>query len=202
MEYPTYAGSTVWNVHNEKAEDEGYVGGTKTIIRTVSLSEAARELGVSQPAISKTLKQTEKELNITLFKRSRGGISATPEAKILYESINGIDLALKKFNETAFDISELKLGKLKLTAPPAIGNSILPHALEKFRKEFPFIPISICIQKNRKINETINYRQADIGVVHFPSENNELMARKIKTSRVVCVMKKKSPFSQSYSHKR
>lgn len=167
-----------------------------SIIRTGSLSEAARELGVSQPAISKTLKQTEKELNISLFKRSRGGITATPEAKLLYESINHIDLALKNFDETAYDISVTKLGKLKLTAPPAIGNCILPHALEKFRKKFPFIPISICIQKNRKINETINFGQADIGVVHFPTENTELMARELNVTDLVCVMRKDHPLAK------
>ncbi len=167
-----------------------------SIIRTGSLSEAARELGVSQPAISKTLKQTEKALNIPLFKRSRAGISATPEATLLFESINHIDLALKNFHETAHDISEAKVGKLKLTAPPAIGNCILPHAIEEFRKKYPYIPISISIQKNRKINETINFGQADIGVVHFPAENTELMARELNTTDLVCVIRKDHPLAK------
>lgn len=166
------------------------------IFRTGSITEAARELNVSQPAISKTLKQAEKELGINLFTRSRSGISLTPEAELLQASIQGIDSALNQFNDTALDVTNSRTGHLKLIAPPAIGNGVVPQALEVFRKEFPFMPIHLSIEKMRKINKAINYRQADIGIVHFPSENSEVLAKEIKTCNLACVMHKTHPLAK------
>ena len=56
------------------------------IMRTGSISEASRELHISQPAVSKTLQQAESQLGITLFERTSGRLQATPQANLLFSA--------------------------------------------------------------------------------------------------------------------
>ena len=60
-----------------------------------NISQAARELYISQPAISKSIRRLEKNLNTTLFKRSSRGVSLTTEGELLYKYTEEAFLALQ-----------------------------------------------------------------------------------------------------------
>ena len=61
-----------------------------TVSRTGNISTAAKELYISQPAISRAIKKLESNLDTTLFKRSSRGVTLTPDGQILYEKVKGI----------------------------------------------------------------------------------------------------------------
>ena len=60
-----------------------------TVSRTGNISTAAKELYISQPAISRAIKKLENNLDTTLFKRSSRGVTLTPDGQILYEKVKG-----------------------------------------------------------------------------------------------------------------
>ena len=60
-----------------------------TVSRTGNISTAAKELYISQPAISRAIKKLESNLDTTLFKRSSRGVTLTPDGQILYEKAKG-----------------------------------------------------------------------------------------------------------------
>ncbi|MFR8313683.1 MAG: LysR family transcriptional regulator [Ruminococcus sp.] len=60
-----------------------------TVSRTGNISTAAKELYISQPAISRAIKKLESNLDTTLFKRSSRGVTLTPDGQILYEKVKG-----------------------------------------------------------------------------------------------------------------
>jgi DNA-binding transcriptional LysR family regulator len=80
----------------------------RTIMRCGTLTEAARSLNVSQPALSQVLFHTEDELGFKLFDRVKGRLVPTPEAEELYPEVDRIFGDIEILRRTA---SELKAGQ-------------------------------------------------------------------------------------------
>lgn len=133
-----------------------------------SLSAAAAELSVSQPAVSQALKQLERELGAKLFVRASRGIRLTPEGQVLYGHIKAgyeqIMLGEKKLSSMLqLDYGELKIGASDMT----LKFYLLP-LLEKYHEQFPGIKVTVT---NAPTPETINLLREgkiDFGVVSTP----------------------------------
>ena len=85
------------------------------VARTGNISRAARELYISQPAISKAISKLEDSLGLSLFSRSSRGVQLTPEGQVLFEhaaeafdALNRGEQELKRIQE--FDIGHLRIG--------------------------------------------------------------------------------------------
>ncbi|MGH1485645.1 MAG: LysR family transcriptional regulator [Cellvibrionaceae bacterium] len=165
------------------------------VMRTGSVSEAARELHVSQPAVSKTLQHAESRLGIELFKRVNGRLQPTPEAGLLFSAAQEIEDALYRFNKISRDVRNVKVGELRITAAPALAIEIIPTAVQHLKKKWPELRLHIDVQPNESIKEQINYCRADLGVVHFPSNENSLEAEIIKRGEIKCIVPNENPLS-------
>jgi DNA-binding transcriptional LysR family regulator len=116
---------------------------------------AARLLGISQPAVSKLIEQSEKNLKLTLFDRSRGRLTPTPEAGLLFE-------------EVASDIKAADAGSLTIAVLPALGLGLIPKAVARFHGAHARTRISTSIQTSAKIEESAAAQQIDFGIAEFP----------------------------------
>lgn len=133
-----------------------------------SLSAAAAELSVSQPAVSQSLKQLERELGAKLFVRASRGIRLTPEGQVLYDHVKAgyeqIMLGEKKLSSMLrLDDGELKIGASDMT----LKFYLLP-LLEKYHEQFPGIKVTVT---NAPTPETLNLLKEgkiDFGVVSTP----------------------------------
>lgn len=140
------------------------------VAKNSSLSAAAAELSVSQPAVSQALKQLENALGAKLFVRASRGIRLTPEGQVLYEHVRlgyeQIMLGEKKLSSMLrLDYGELKIGASDMT----LKYYLLP-LLEKYHEQFPGIKVTVT---NAPTPETLNLlRQGkiDFGVVSTPVE--------------------------------
>lgn len=160
------------------------------VMRTGSVSEASRELHISQPAVSKTIQHAESSLGIELFKRAHGRLQATPEAGLLFSAATDIEDALYRFNKISRDLKNLKLGELKITAAPTLAMEIIPLAVQKLAQKWPDLQLHIDSQPNESIKEQVNYCRADLGLVHFPSDESKLEAEIIAQGEIKCVVPK------------
>jgi DNA-binding transcriptional LysR family regulator len=129
---------------------------------------AARLLGISQPAISKLIEQAEKNLNLTLFDRSRGRLTPTPEAGLLFEEVEKTFIAVDKVHEIASDIKAANAGSLTIAVLPALGLGLVPRAVARFHAAHPRTRISISIQTSAKVEEWAAAQQIDFGIAEFP----------------------------------
>lgn len=133
-----------------------------------SLSAAASELSISQPAVSQALKQLESALGAKLFVRASRGIRLTPEGQVLYRYIKAgyeqIMLGEKKLSSMLqLDYGELKIGASDMT----LKYYLLP-LLEKYHEQFPGIKVTVT---NAPTPETLNLLKQgkiDFGVVSTP----------------------------------
>ena len=129
---------------------------------------AARLLGISQPAVSKLIEQSEKNLNLTLFDRSRGRLTPTPEARLLVEEVERTFIAVDRVHEFASDIKAANAGSLAIAVLPALGLGLLPKAVARFHRAHAATRISISIQTSAKIEEWASAQQIDFGIAEFP----------------------------------
>lgn len=157
-----------------------------------SLSAAAAELSVSQPAVSQALKQLERELGAKLFVRASRGIRLTPEGQVLYGHIKAgyeqIMLGEKKLSSMLqLDYGELKIGASDMT----LKFYLLP-LLEKYHEQFPGIKVTVT---NAPTPETLNLLREgkiDFGVVSTPvAQGQDLQILPVKAIEDVFVAGRK-----------
>jgi len=163
------------------------------IMRTGSVTGAARELNVSQPSISKTLRHAESQLGVNLFQRIKGRLYPTPEAEILYNETMRIDEDVKELRRLITGLRKVRVGIVRVACPPTLSSYILPRAIGEFRTHHPHIGLRLEVARNNYIPELVSTRRADVGIVHFPTADALLEANIIAIGRLVCVVNRNHP---------
>lgn len=129
------------------------------VARFGNISLAAEELYVSQPAVSKAIKNLEKTFDLNLFTRTPTGMKLTSEGKLLYEHI---DKAMGNIREAEVLISQVKLkerGVIRLGVSATLCKYFLMPKLKSFMEQYPNIEINII---NRTTFETIDLLENDV----------------------------------------
>lgn len=111
------------------------------IMRAGTVTEAARILNISQPALSQVLRHTEQSLGFALFEREKGRLRPTPEALELYPEAERIFGELEGLRRKTADLRLGRAGLVRVacSTPPAM--SLLPQILAAFRARHPDIAI-------------------------------------------------------------
>ena len=138
------------------------------VVRMGSFSKAAETLFISQPAVSQSVANLEKQLNTVLFVREARGVKPTAEGQMLFEYINTGLSFIKSGEEKLEGLKTLSEGELKIGAGDTISQYFLLPVLEKFHKVHPNIKIKVI---NRTSPDTINLLKSgkiDIGFVNTP----------------------------------
>lgn len=111
------------------------------VAETGSVTLGAERLLVSQPAVSKQIKQLERVLQTRLFERHAKGVALTPAGELLANYARRV-FALTAEAETALgDLSAMRRGRLTIGASPVLGTYLLPQALVYFRQRFPGVEL-------------------------------------------------------------
>jgi DNA-binding transcriptional LysR family regulator len=108
-----------------------------------SLRAAARRIGVSQPALTKMIRELERSLETTLLLRSTTGVLATAQGMVLYERAIAADRELTQAVEQIRQLGGHMAGSLTIGAVPLAVMLLVPEALRTFGAEFPDIQLRI-----------------------------------------------------------
>ena len=108
-----------------------------------SVSAAARRLGISQPAVSRLLKQFEDELGLALFDRARGKLTPTPEAQRLALEVAGALEGLARVKRSAEDVRRHGVGRLRVGVTPMLYEAVLHDLLDDFLARHPELVLTL-----------------------------------------------------------
>lgn len=142
-----------------------------TVARCRNISGAARELYISQPAISKAISRLEANLNTSLFVRSSRGVKLTESGEILYRQVETAFSAITQGEEQLRKIQELGIGHLSIGVSATLCKYVLLPYLSRFTKENPHIQISISCQSSYQTMQALENGTVDIGLI---GENDRL----------------------------
>jgi len=150
-----------------------------TVARCGSLSHAARELYVSQPAISQSMHRLEYMLGCTLFTRNSRGITLTSEGRMLYsyadKAVSLIAAAEDKLNR----MRTLQSGGLMIGASDTLCQFFLLPYLEKFHLEFPDVQLQVTNRTTPDTVELLKVGKVDIALVNLPVDDSALSVREV-----------------------
>ncbi len=140
------------------------------VAKNQNISKAAKELFISQPAISKAITKLEQNLNTTLFLRNSRGVKLTyegsllfEECKIAFQAISNGELQIKK-------ATELNMGQLKIGVSTTLCKYILLPYLKRFMIKYPNIKIEILCAGTFEIINMMDLGTIDIGLVAKPNQ--------------------------------
>lgn len=139
-----------------------------------SFTKAAEEMFITQPAVTKNIKELESELGIRLFNRISNKITLTEAGKLLLHYTEHVLTLDKKF---MFDLGVLKQkfsGDLKLGASTTIGQYVLPPILAKFKMEQPEMELSLLNDNTQRIETALIEKILDLGIIEGNSKNSQL----------------------------
>lgn len=139
-----------------------------TVAKCSSLSKAARQLYMSQPAVSKSVTKLEEELSCQLFLRSSHGIQLTEEGRILLERVQEAFRALHLAENELSEYRENGMGSLSIGVSTTLCRYILLPYLKDFVREFPQVKVRIQNQASGDTVRMLERGEIDLGVIVKP----------------------------------
>ena len=140
-----------------------------TVAKSGSLTKAAEELYISQPAVSRSIKQLENQLGVTLFTRThRGMVLSAQGGKVIYGEV---ERALNLLNEAENRIAEMKTsatGKIRIGASDTIFEYFLADKIVEFHERFPAVKIDLVADFTPDTIEKLKSDKCDVAFVNLP----------------------------------
>lgn len=161
------------------------------IMQAGSVTAAARNLHVTQPAVSNVLRHTERQLNFKLFERIGGRLHPTAEATELLPDVSEIFGRIGTLNRLVQDMRDGKTGRLVIATSPTLIHAFLPRAIALLRQHSPAVHVSIHSLPTPLAIERVARREADMGIVYAPVSDTAIEAEDLLVTEIACVVLKK-----------
>ena len=144
------------------------------VARTGNISKAAKELYISQPAISKAISKLEESLNTLLFLRSSRGVQLTEEGEILFEHVRAAFESLTRGEEELKRVQEFHIGHLRIGVSNTLCKYMLLPYLKGFVEQYPHVRITIESQSSIQTLSMLDQSRIDLGLVAEPKSKKGL----------------------------
>lgn len=158
------------------------------IMRTGSVTGAARLLNVTQPTVSTILRHCEDQLQFKLFDRIGGRLQPTPEAETIYPEVaslfDKVELVSGRIEEAVRSRSK----SLSVVGNFAVANGPLATAAATFLARFPYVHLMIQTLPRPQVIDWIARRQADLGVAFAPVENAGVDIELLAEAHIPCIL--------------
>ena len=141
------------------------------------LGRAAESLGLSQPALSKSLRRLEQSVQVKLVKRTPKGIELTAAGSALLLRVRELRLSLQGVAHEIADLSQGRLGDLRIGTGPIPAEQQLPGALSTMLKDAPRVMLNISISDNDLMIPALRKGELDLIVNYLPKYSTEGMVR-------------------------
>ena len=143
------------------------------VARAGSLTVAARELNISQPAVSQSIRQLETALGARLFTRVSRGVRLTGEGELLYgyaaKGYEQIELGEQRLKQ----MLDLELGEIHIGASDMTLQFYLLPYLEQFHEKYPHIKVAVSNAPTPETLRNLRENKIDFGVVSTPFEGGD-----------------------------
>jgi DNA-binding transcriptional LysR family regulator len=165
------------------------------IVRCNSFTKAAEALHITQPTISKMIKNLENELNFDVFDRDGKTIKLTDAGKAIYEYAVPILALFDNLQTEINDLTYLKKGSIRIGLPPMAGSSFFPSVIKSFQDRYPGISIKLVEDGAKKVEEHVADGTLDVGVVLWPIDESVFDSFELVSDRLKVVLHPSHPLA-------
>lgn len=144
------------------------------VARAGNISRAAKELFISQPAISKAIGKLEESLGTPLFTRNSRGVSLTAEGQVLFSHVTSAFDMLNRGENELKRIKDFNIGQIKIGVSNTLCKYILLPCLKGFVEQYPHVKVVIDSQDTARTISMLEQQQLDIGLIAEPKIRRSL----------------------------
>ena len=167
------------------------------VAKNLSFSKAAQALFISQPAVSKHIKQLESNFKISLFERRGNTIALTPSGKLLFQHLEKAKIIQKQME---FEMSSLhsewdSRGLLKLGASTTVSLYIIPKILSAFHQKHPHIQLQLVNRNSQNILKALLEGEIDLGIIEGQNHVSTATYQYFTEDKIIAVCSAQSPYA-------
>mgnify|MGYP001962137509 CR=1 FL=1 len=160
----------------------------RATLHTGAITSAARALSISQPNVTRLIKDLEKSVGFALFVRSGRGIASTVEGRRFGDAVENLFTGTDRLKETASAIRNSIHGEVQIGVTPVLVYQVTPHAIADIHRDKPDLKISLRVNNSPGLVDAVSMGQLDIAVVNVyrkPESVHVLYQKKVK---YVCLL--------------
>lgn len=167
----------------------------QAVMQSQTITEAAQRLHVSQPAVSKQIKQLQADLGFALFERQGHKLIPTFEARAMLDQVNRVNASLDVLNRTAIDFRSARRGHLQIACIPAVAGYLLPASLKRVVGDDTGLLATIHTGNSAQVVEWVETQQVDIGLALRVQGADELNFQRLLEWRMECLLPSTHPLA-------
>ncbi|WP_423229769.1 LysR family transcriptional regulator, partial [Syntrophomonas zehnderi] len=152
-----------------------------------SVTKAAKQVYMSQPAVSQAITDLEDKLQVRLFERMNHRMLLTSAGETLYQYSKRILSLMEEAENTMQDIANIRMGKLRVGASTTIGIYLLPHLLGDFQTQYENVELQFFIDNTSVIEDMVMDNTIDIGLVEGPIHSKDITVNHLLVDKLFLI---------------
>jgi DNA-binding transcriptional LysR family regulator len=160
----------------------------RAVVLTGSVGMAAKLINVTQPAVSRMIRDLQQQLALTLFERRGTGLVPTSEALSLYAEVERAFVGLERISQMATELRTRRAGFLRIAVLPALANGFLPRFVGPFLAERPKLDIVLSGLVSHAVLAAVAQGQCDLGFAEAAMENTAVQLERMPAAPYVAVL--------------
>lgn len=158
------------------------------LVQEGNFSRAAEKLFLTQPSLTKHIKNMEDALGFPIVNRSSAGISLTPEGKIIYQYAKRVFKLRQETKEKILHVHENNAGDIYISASTIPATYILPRVLGKFKERYPAVGLHVSTSDSEETAQMILNGEAELGFIGKEPLNKKLVSEPLWKDSLVLVV--------------
>jgi len=174
-----------------------YLDAFLTLSDTLSFTETARRLGLTQPSVSRQIKLLEEELKTQLFIRDKHAVRLSREGKEMRTTLSPLVEEIRGAFNRSIERSQAVAGALTMGCLPEVGRYFFFQLVLDFQKDNPGIDFHVRYELQHTLMELMRSGEIDFGIVSKPHISESIRSYKILDERAVLVTRSQSRLRES-----
>lgn len=160
----------------------------RAVMLTGGMTQAAELIGVTQPAVSRLIRDLQLALDLKLFEKRGARLLPTGEAHSLYREVERSFVGLDRIAQAAVELRQRRAGALRVAALPALANGFLPRFMARFLAARPKLDLALYGLPSRSVLDWVVSGQCDLGMSEMPVEHPGILLEAMPSVPAVAVM--------------
>lgn len=172
-----------------------------TVANRLNFTKAAEELFITQPAVTKHIREIESYFKIKLFERNGAKVNLTPAGETLLQFTNQLFEVYRNMESEMNAFTHQQSGKLRIGASTTVAQYVLPPVLAAFHKKFKDIKVTLSTNNTDQIEQALQNKNIDLGIVEGQTKNSLFKYTTFIKDELVLVSNSNHPLAKKVSIK-
>lgn len=167
-----------------------------TVAKRLSFTKAAADLFITQPAVTKHIKELEQYFKVQLFERKGNQIALTEQGRVMLHHTEELFAIYRRMEFNLNNFSDSHTGLLRLGASTTINQYVIPSALAEFHRKYPDVAVKLLNGNTEQIEHSLLNNDVDLGIVEGRSKTRGIKYTRYLKDEIVLVSKTNNLFSK------